>query len=538
MMGWIPVCRVAEVVNGSLLSVQVCNDNLIVGKASDGSIRVASAHCPHVGTHLGKNSAFSGGVVTCPLHNFRYDLEDGSCLSHKKLRLRLFRTRARDGLIWIQKEADFVELQRADPGEATPHPAPEHAPAYSCSWVLEGASYRKLTHHFSRGGDLEDGLVAESPLRMFSRLKIHAVPVDDHQIRVFVVAFLAEGAELARRLSFVERHAPARRASELSLRALLEGPVLLALRELSERPDPPARDEPRRSDGDAGASHYQPIRDFLNDWMFVAFVRDVGDAPLIVERMGRIVSVQRQADGSVQVTSADGGHRYASKVDPHYGVILAYFSADFSPPPWMIPDFEFDKDFEIYDSYTNTTRCAVEDIHGTVLDWTHLTGFHRYEKSSLTDKSVSDYSIGATYVTQGREFAKYLRVGNIKNINRLTIHGLCCLDFHYRAYITEDVYFELKLLSLFYFSEQKSHELIIASFRKEIVNMDPTLGRLMYGPLKKYTFTTARSDLITEAREIYDHKRILRKPGGVAAFPYLTFYEYAEKFYPAGPATG
>jgi nitrite reductase/ring-hydroxylating ferredoxin subunit len=532
MMGWVPVCRLADVVKDELLSVQVCNDNLIVCKASDGSIRIASAHCPHVGTHLGKNSTFSGGVVTCPLHSFRYNFEDGSCLNHKNLRLRFFRTQTRDDLVWVQKEADFVELQQMDLGEAAPPSAPQGAAMYSCSWILKGASYRSLTPHFSRGGDLEDGLVAESPLRAFSHLKIHAAPIDDCQIRVFVVAFLAEGIGFARKLSFLERYAPGRQAFELSLRTLLEGQVLLALGKLSERPDQPGRDDLGLSHSDAGESRYQPIRSFLNDWMFVAFVRDVGVEPKIVERMGRHVNVQRQADGSIQVTSADGGYRYESKIDPHYGVILAYFSADFSPPPWTIPDFEFDQDYEIYDSYTNTTRCAVEDIHGTVLDWTHLTGFHRYAKSSLINKTVGDYSIGATYVTQGREFARHWRLGNADNINRLTIHGLCCLDFHYQGHLTKDVYFEFKLLSLFYISEQMNHELIIASFKRNIVNMDPLLGGLMYAPLKKFTFATARSDLITEAKAIYDHKRILRKPEGVSTFPYLSFYQYAEKFYP------
>jgi nitrite reductase/ring-hydroxylating ferredoxin subunit len=535
MMGWVPVCRLADVVDDSLLSVQVCNDNLIVSKGSDGGVRVASAHCPHLGTHLGKNSTFSGGVVTCPLHSYRYRLEDGSCLDHKNLRLKFFRARARDGLIWVEKEADFVELSQMGSGEAAPPSEPER-PAMSCSWVLKGASYRSLTAHFSRGGDFEDGLVVEPPLRAFSRLSIHVAPVDDHQIRVFVVAFLAHGAEFAGKLGFLERYAPGRQAFELSLRALLEGQVLLALDKLSERPDRPSRDDPRLSHGDAGEGRYQPIRSFLNDWMFVAFVRDLGDGPLIVERMGRRVSVQRQADGSIEVTSADGRHRYASKIDPHYGVILAYFSADFSPPPWTIPDFEYDQDYEIYDSYTNTTRCSVEDIHGTVLDWTHLTGFHRYAKATLTNKSVGDYSIGATYITQGREFARYWRLGNLDNINRLTIHGLCCLDFHYRGHLTKDVYFEFKLLSLFYISEQKNHEIIIASFKRDIANMGPLVGGLVYAPLKKFSFATTRRDLITEAKTIYDHKRILRKPGGVSRFPYLSFYEYAEKFYPEAEA--
>jgi nitrite reductase/ring-hydroxylating ferredoxin subunit len=527
-MGSIPVCRLSEVVQGELLSVEVCSDNLIVYQGTDGTVRVASAHCPHVGTHLGKNSTVSGGVVTCPLHHYRFNLEDGSCGNQKKLRLRFFAVRVREGLLWVDREADFVEAAPGSPEEGAAIPAAGQAAVLTCSFTLRGSQFQRLLPAFSSGGDHEAGLHVASPYLAFSHLKIHLAPVDGVEVRVFVVAFLGAGASLAAQpLQRLERSAPGRLASGSALQALLRPPALVALGRLTPSPTPLRREAAR-----AGEGRYLPQGRFMNDWMFVGMARDIGPEPTIVERMGRRVKLQRRADGSIDVTSADGTHRYPHKVDPNYGVVHAYFNVDDASPPWTLPDFDFDDRYQVYDSFHSTSRCAVEDVHGTVLDWTHLTGYHQYEKTRLLEKFVGDYSIGCTYITASKKFLKYWRLGDIENTNKVTIHGLCTLDFHFTGYLSKEIYFNLKLLSMYYISEGQSQQTIIASWRKDLVNATPLFERVVYPPFKRFSYEVGRLDLVTETSSIYKYKRLLREPRVSTPFPYLALGEYAKKFYP------
>ena len=63
---------------------------LFVHRARDG-VRVYDAHCPHQGTLL-PPEALQGTRLTCPLHRWEFDIEDGRCVRGTKP-LRSFLTR-------------------------------------------------------------------------------------------------------------------------------------------------------------------------------------------------------------------------------------------------------------------------------------------------------------------------------------------------------------------------------------------------------------------------------------------------------------
>ena len=59
--------------------------------------------CPHRGASL-HDGMVSGGQVTCPWHQWQFQLEDGVCLNIPKVRIATHAVEVRDGAIWINLE--------------------------------------------------------------------------------------------------------------------------------------------------------------------------------------------------------------------------------------------------------------------------------------------------------------------------------------------------------------------------------------------------------------------------------------------------
>src|SRR5271170_3413207 len=61
--------------------------------------------CPHRGAPL--NDGFvSDGQVTCPWHQWQFQLEDGICRNIPKVRIATYAVEVRDGTIWIDLEKE------------------------------------------------------------------------------------------------------------------------------------------------------------------------------------------------------------------------------------------------------------------------------------------------------------------------------------------------------------------------------------------------------------------------------------------------
>lgn len=73
----------------------------------EGTVCVADAYCPHLGSHLGPNAGgiVRDGCLVCPFHGFEYDVT-GQCVATpnapapKNARLRLFETRVMNGMVF------------------------------------------------------------------------------------------------------------------------------------------------------------------------------------------------------------------------------------------------------------------------------------------------------------------------------------------------------------------------------------------------------------------------------------------------------
>lgn len=72
---WYAVALSAEVPPGKVVSVTVCNRNLVVWRPNTGGEAVvADAYCPHLGAHLGLGGAtVESDCLRCPFHGWRFD---------------------------------------------------------------------------------------------------------------------------------------------------------------------------------------------------------------------------------------------------------------------------------------------------------------------------------------------------------------------------------------------------------------------------------------------------------------------------------
>jgi NAD(P)H-dependent nitrite reductase small subunit len=59
--------------------------------------------CPHRGAPLHDGMVIDG-IVSCPWHQWQFQLDDGVCLNIPKVRIASYPVEIRDGTIWINPE--------------------------------------------------------------------------------------------------------------------------------------------------------------------------------------------------------------------------------------------------------------------------------------------------------------------------------------------------------------------------------------------------------------------------------------------------
>lgn len=76
--GWFPVAYGDEVAAGAVVPLTVFGKELVLFRGDGGAPRVFSAHCPHLGAHLGHGGKVVDGGIECPFHRWRF-AGDGTC---------------------------------------------------------------------------------------------------------------------------------------------------------------------------------------------------------------------------------------------------------------------------------------------------------------------------------------------------------------------------------------------------------------------------------------------------------------------------
>lgn len=105
-MAWMPLILLDRCRVGTGTFVAVGERELAVFRFTEPDrVMVTDNACPHAGGNLSAGEV-SGGVVTCPWHQWPFDLATGICTQSGDARVRTYRTEIRAGEIWIELGRD------------------------------------------------------------------------------------------------------------------------------------------------------------------------------------------------------------------------------------------------------------------------------------------------------------------------------------------------------------------------------------------------------------------------------------------------
>ncbi|AHE97059.1 Rieske 2Fe-2S domain-containing protein [Thioalkalivibrio paradoxus] len=97
---WRDVMAADDIVDGEVLRVESATRTVFVYREGD-SYRVYDSHCPHQVTNI-PHLALEGMTLTCPKHQWKFDIRTGDCIAKGKHPMKAFETRVADGrlLAW------------------------------------------------------------------------------------------------------------------------------------------------------------------------------------------------------------------------------------------------------------------------------------------------------------------------------------------------------------------------------------------------------------------------------------------------------
>lgn len=94
------VCELNELKDGEGKCVVVAGKILAVFRNGE-TVHAIDDACPHMGFSL-SGGAVEDGIVTCPLHAWRFRLDDGTWLSSPRVKIGCYRTRIAGDQVQIE----------------------------------------------------------------------------------------------------------------------------------------------------------------------------------------------------------------------------------------------------------------------------------------------------------------------------------------------------------------------------------------------------------------------------------------------------
>jgi 3-phenylpropionate/trans-cinnamate dioxygenase ferredoxin subunit len=76
--GFVEVAKVSDVTNGMIKKVVIGDRAILLAKVQ-GRLYATDALCPHMQADLSEGT-LQGTVLTCPMHNSRFDIRDGAVI--------------------------------------------------------------------------------------------------------------------------------------------------------------------------------------------------------------------------------------------------------------------------------------------------------------------------------------------------------------------------------------------------------------------------------------------------------------------------
>ncbi len=99
----IKACKPDELRHDKPYVVSILAKKVGVFRRRDGHVYAIELTCKHQGADLSKGD-ISAGVVTCPRHGWRYNLETGECVNKKNsLPLRHHKVLVEEGMVYVSQ---------------------------------------------------------------------------------------------------------------------------------------------------------------------------------------------------------------------------------------------------------------------------------------------------------------------------------------------------------------------------------------------------------------------------------------------------
>ena len=116
--GWFMVGWSAEFAAGEVRPLRYFGEDLVAYRDESGELHVLSAHCRHLGAHIGHGGKVVGDCVECPFHGWRWG-PDGTNRyipyqpdrPNKALRLRVYPVREQYGCVFVWHQPDGKDPQ-------------------------------------------------------------------------------------------------------------------------------------------------------------------------------------------------------------------------------------------------------------------------------------------------------------------------------------------------------------------------------------------------------------------------------------------
>ncbi|MBX6313403.1 MAG: Rieske (2Fe-2S) protein [Isosphaeraceae bacterium] len=96
---FVAACRAEEVAEGRGLPVEVGGLRLAIFN-DGGTFHALLGRCPHANGPMGRGWIEDGEAI-CPLHRWRFRLQDGRCTTVRGQALHRFPCEVRDGVVWV-----------------------------------------------------------------------------------------------------------------------------------------------------------------------------------------------------------------------------------------------------------------------------------------------------------------------------------------------------------------------------------------------------------------------------------------------------
>ncbi len=98
----VKACALADIPPGECRALEVDGKDIALFNV-DGTIYALSNSCPHLGGPLGKGS-LEGPVVTCPWHNWRFDVRNGELVTDDgaDVGIECYEVKVEGGEIWVK----------------------------------------------------------------------------------------------------------------------------------------------------------------------------------------------------------------------------------------------------------------------------------------------------------------------------------------------------------------------------------------------------------------------------------------------------